>query len=99
QGAPPTEENAEDPAEILTGYRILVPDRVVPADARTVVLRPPSLVVGVGASKRVSCAEVLGLIDATLAEAGLSPASVTALATVDAKAAEPGLVAAARERG
>jgi cobalt-precorrin 5A hydrolase/precorrin-3B C17-methyltransferase len=47
----------------------------------------------------VSCAEVLGLIDDTLAEAGLSPASVTALATVDAKAAEPGLVAAARQRG
>ena len=83
----------------LAGYRILVTDRVVPGDPRTVVLRPPSLVVGVGASKNVSHAEVLGLIDTTLAEAGLSPSSVTALATVDAKAAEPGLVAAARQRG
>jgi cobalt-precorrin 5A hydrolase/precorrin-3B C17-methyltransferase len=64
-----------------------------------VVLRPPSLVVGVGASKNVSPAEVLGLIGSTLTEAGLSPSSVTALATVDAKAAEPGLVAAARQRG
>jgi cobalt-precorrin 5A hydrolase/precorrin-3B C17-methyltransferase len=72
---------------------------VVPADERTVVLRPPSLVVGVGASKNVSRAEVLGLIDDALAAAGLSPASVTALATVDAKAAEPGLVAAAGDRG
>jgi cobalt-precorrin 5A hydrolase / precorrin-3B C17-methyltransferase len=80
-------------------YRILVTDRVVTADARTVVLRPPSLVVGVGASRNVSRAEVLGLIDDTLAEAGLSLASVTALATVDAKGAEPGLVAAAGERG
>jgi cobalt-precorrin 5A hydrolase/precorrin-3B C17-methyltransferase len=86
---------ATDPA----GYRILVTDRVVPADQRTVVLRPPSLVAGVGASRNVSCAEVLGLVDETLAAAGLSPASVTALATVDAKAAEPGLVAAARQRG
>jgi cobalt-precorrin 5A hydrolase/precorrin-3B C17-methyltransferase len=80
-------------------YRILVTDRVVTADARTVVLRPLSLVVGVGASRNVSRAEVLGLIDDTLAEAGLSLASVTALATVDAKGAEPGLVAAAGDRG
>jgi cobalt-precorrin 5A hydrolase/precorrin-3B C17-methyltransferase len=83
----------------MARYWILVTDRVVPAHARTVVLRPPSLVVGVGASKNVSRAEVLGLIDSVLTEAGLSPASVTALATVDAKAAEPGLVAAAKERG
>lgn len=81
------------------GYRILVTDRLVPADQRTVVLRPPSLVAGVGASRNVTCGEVLELLDGTLAAAGLSPASVTALATVDAKAAEPGLVAAARERG
>jgi cobalt-precorrin 5A hydrolase/precorrin-3B C17-methyltransferase len=87
------------PAQDPSGYRILVTDRIVPANGRTVVLRPPSLVIGVGASKNVSGAEVLGLIDETLAEAGLSPASVTALATVDAKAAEPGLVAAARQRG
>ncbi|HLH84138.1 MAG TPA: precorrin-3B C(17)-methyltransferase [Trebonia sp.] len=86
---------AADPA----GYRILVTDRVVPADPRTVVLRPPSLVAGIGASRNVRCAEVLGLVDEALAAAGLSPASVTALATVDAKAAEPGLVAAARQRG
>jgi cobalt-precorrin 5A hydrolase/precorrin-3B C17-methyltransferase len=86
---------ATDPAV----YRILVTDRVVPADERTVVLRPPSLVAGVGASRNVSCEEVLGLVDGSLAAAGLSPASVAALATVDAKAAEPGLVAAARQRG
>jgi cobalt-precorrin 5A hydrolase/precorrin-3B C17-methyltransferase len=89
------QDSAAGPAD----YRILVTDRVVPADARTVVLRPPSLVVGVGASRNVTPAEVLSLIDAALAEAGLSPSSVTALATVDVKAAEPGLVAAARQRG
>lgn len=88
-----------DTAADAAGYRILVTDRVVPPDERTVVLRPPSLVAGVGASRNVSCAEVLGLLDDALADAGLSPASVTALATVDAKAAEPGLLAAARQRG
>lgn len=90
--------DAADAADVGE-YRILVTDRVVPLDERTVALRPPSLVVGVGASRNVSPGEVLGLIDATLAGAGLSPASVTALATVDAKAGEPGLTAAAQRRG
>jgi cobalt-precorrin 5A hydrolase / precorrin-3B C17-methyltransferase len=79
--------------------RVLVTDRVVPVDGRTVVLRPPALAVGVGASRGVSAAEVLGLIDATLAGAGLSPLSVAGLATVDAKADEPGLTEAAALRG
>ncbi len=81
------------------GYRILVTDRVIPADGRTVLLRPPSLAVGVGASRGVSAEEVLGLVDAALATAGLSRLSVTALATVDAKAAEPGIQQAAERRG
>ena len=81
------------------GERVLVTDRVVPVDGRTVVLRPPSLAVGVGASRGVSAAEVLGLIDATLAGAGLSSLSVAGLATVDAKADEPGLTEAAALRG
>jgi cobalt-precorrin 5A hydrolase / cobalt-factor III methyltransferase / precorrin-3B C17-methyltransferase len=80
-------------------YRILITDRVVPADEFTVVLRPPSLVVGAGASRGVTAAEVLALVDSALGEAGLSPACVTALATVDAKAGEPGIMEAARSRG
>ena len=81
------------------GHRILVTDQMAPVNGRTVVLRPPSLAVGVGASRGVSAAEVLGLIDATLAGAGVSPVSVAGLATVDAKADEPGLREAAALRG
>jgi cobalt-precorrin 5A hydrolase/precorrin-3B C17-methyltransferase len=80
-------------------HRILVTDQVVTAGGRTVILRPPSLVLGVGASRGVTAVEVLGLIDAALAQARLSPLSVAALATVDAKAGEAGLVEAARQRG
>ncbi len=43
--------------------------------------------------------EVLGLVGDALREAGLSAASVAELATVDAKAGEPGLVEAARRLG
>lgn len=81
------------------GHRIVVTDRIVPAGERTAVLRPPSLVVGAGASRGVATAEVLGLLDTALAGAGLSPESVTALVTVEAKGGEPGLVEAARQRG
>jgi cobalt-precorrin 5A hydrolase/precorrin-3B C17-methyltransferase len=63
------------------------------------VYRPPSLVVGVGSARGVRASEVGGLIDRTLADAGLSPASVRCVATVDLKADEAGILAAARERG
>jgi cobalt-precorrin 5A hydrolase/precorrin-3B C17-methyltransferase len=79
--------------------RILVTDRIVPIDDNTAVLRPPSLVAGVGASQGVTADEVLALLDEALAVGGLSRDSVTALATVDAKATEEGIVAAARQGG
>ena len=73
--------------------------RIVEAAEREVVLRPPTLVVGVGASKGAPVEEVLGLVKEALREAGLSMASVAELATVDAKAGEPGIVEAARLLG
>lgn len=76
-----------------------VTDRVVEPRAREAVLRPPSLVVGVGASKDAPLDEVLGLVEETLRDAGLSALSVAALATVDAKAQEPGIVGAAERLG
>ena len=63
------------------------------------MVRPPSLVVGVGASRGVSVQEVLGLVRGSLESAGLSAKSVGALATVDAKADEEGILGAARELG
>ncbi|MFJ8693377.1 cobalamin biosynthesis protein [Streptomyces roseolilacinus] len=54
-----------------------------------------SLVVGVGARRGVSAREVCDLVAAVLREAGRGPKEVVALATVEAKAGEPGLVEAA----
>ncbi|MBM7092467.1 threonine-phosphate decarboxylase [Streptomyces sp. S12] len=64
-----------------------------------VVTAPPRVVVGVGASTGVDAEEVLALVEDTLREAGLPVASVAELATVDSRAAEPGLVEAARRLG
>ncbi|MEU9013536.1 precorrin-3B C(17)-methyltransferase [Streptomyces sp. NPDC048479] len=76
-----------------------VTDRLVEPGAQEVVLRPASLVVGVGASKGAPVEEVLGLVEESLRDAGLSVLSVVELATVDAKAEEPGIVGAAERLG
>ncbi|MFC7306669.1 precorrin-3B C(17)-methyltransferase [Streptomyces monticola] len=81
------------------GGVIRVSDRAVEPGAGEVVLRPPSLVVGVGASKDAPAEEVTGLVREALRDAGLSALSVAELATVDAKADEPGIVAAAEAFG
>ncbi|MGQ4475961.1 precorrin-3B C(17)-methyltransferase [Streptomyces sp. SAS_276] len=80
-------------------YVIRVTDRAVEPAEREVVLRPPSLVVGVGASKGAPADEVLGLVESAVRDAGLSLASLARLATVDAKSEEPGIVEAADRLG
>ncbi|MEV8542610.1 precorrin-3B C(17)-methyltransferase [Streptomyces sp. NPDC051572] len=77
-------------------YVIRVTDRAVEPGEREVVLRPPSLVVGVGASKGAPVNEVLALVYDALREAELSVGNIAELATVDAKADEPGIVQAAQ---
>jgi cobalt-precorrin 5A hydrolase/precorrin-3B C17-methyltransferase len=83
-------------------YRILITDRAGSPDPRTAVVRPPSLVIGVHAAPGAAAEDVLRLADNALGEAGLSPASVTALAAVldgDAPAAGPAITEAAQQRG
>lgn len=78
-----------------TGDVVLhVTDRNVDGDA---VLRPPSLVLGIGASRGVTVEELDGLVERALE--GLSPRSVTAVATADAKADEAGLIELCMRRG
>ncbi|MFI1928588.1 precorrin-3B C(17)-methyltransferase [Streptomyces sp. NPDC020377] len=80
-------------------YTVRLTDRAVEPGSGEVLLRPPSLVVGVGASRGAPVDEVLDLVEGVLREAGLSVRSLAELATVDAKADEPGIVGAARRLG
>ncbi|WP_407077793.1 cobalamin biosynthesis protein [Streptomyces phytohabitans] len=82
-----------------TAHTLRVTDRTVPLGPYGAALRPPSLTVGVGARPGVSAAEVVELVERALADAELSYASVTALATVAARADEPGLLGAAARFG
>ncbi|MFH9073949.1 precorrin-3B C(17)-methyltransferase [Streptomyces alboflavus] len=81
------------------GAQLRVTDRTLEPALREAVLRPPSLVVGVGASKGAPVDEVLGLVRESLRAAGLSAPCVRELATVDAKRDEPGIVEAAGRLG
>nr|WP_223184908.1 precorrin-3B C(17)-methyltransferase [Streptomyces sp. CBMA152] len=92
---PPNVTDAPDVSDVT----LHLTDRVLELGPREAVLRPKSLVVGVGASKDAPVEEVLGLIEDALADAGLSALSVAELATVDAKAQEPGIVGAASRLG
>jgi cobalt-precorrin 5A hydrolase/precorrin-3B C17-methyltransferase len=99
---PPLPPNVVRTAQPEPGVpAIVVTDEVTPAEepGPRVIYRPPSLVVGAGASTGVTSGEAGRLIDEVLATAGLSPRSVRWLATADIKAREPGLLAAASERG
>ncbi|MFJ4683574.1 precorrin-3B C(17)-methyltransferase [Streptomyces sp. NPDC088789] len=87
------------PAGAQGSYTVRVTDRAGAPGAGEVFLRPPTLVVGVGASRGAPVEEVLALVEGALREAGLSPRSIARLATVDAKAEEPGIVLAAGRLG
>ncbi|GAA1402957.1 precorrin-3B C(17)-methyltransferase [Catellatospora coxensis] len=80
---------------------VLITDhRVAPAADRSVlVLHPPSLVLGIGASRGVSADEIAELVGRVLVGAGLAAESVCAVATADVKADEAGLVEFAVGRG
>ncbi len=81
---------------------IVISDRILDRAALgcpAVVLRPPTLALGVGLHRGVRAEEVLEAFRITLREAGFSPLSVAAVGTLADRAEEPGLAAAARALG
>jgi cobalt-precorrin 5A hydrolase/precorrin-3B C17-methyltransferase len=84
------------PPELVAGpgpERIVITDDGVATARRVVVLRPPSLVAGIGASSGAPREEIDGLLRDALDDAHLARASIAEVATVDVKANEAGIVA------
>ncbi|MFT3970722.1 MAG: precorrin-3B C(17)-methyltransferase [Micropruina sp.] len=75
------------------------PDQLNQRGLPTVVLRPPSLVAGMGCNRGTSAEHLEQLLRRTLAAAGLAVESLTALTSVDAKADETGLIELAARLG
>jgi cobalt-precorrin 5A hydrolase/precorrin-3B C17-methyltransferase len=69
----------------------VAPDAPDDTGAATVLLRPASLVVGVGSSTGAESDEVVALVATTLAEAGLSADSLQAVATIDRRRHHPAI--------
>lgn len=69
--------------------RVLVTDRAERPAEGTVLLRPCSLVVGVGASSDAPADAATTLLAAALEEAGLAASAVGVVATIDRRAADP----------
>ena len=79
--------------------RVFVDDRLLDAPPGALILRPRSLIAGIGCNRGTAADEIRGLLLATLRDAGLSRASLRGLTSIDLKADEPGLIALAQELG
>lgn len=88
--------DAQIDAALVITYRF-VPEEVFRKIPTTVVYRPPCLYVGVGCNRGTPAQEIIDAIQQTLRDAELSPGSIAALATIDAKADEVGLRAACEQ--
>jgi cobalt-precorrin 5A hydrolase len=94
-------ERIDLPVSPLHGQRpvVCVDDRLGPFPETALVLRPRSLLAGIGCNRHTSGAEIRDLLDATLAAAALSPSSLGGIASIDLKRDEPGLLALGRDLG
>jgi cobalt-precorrin 5A hydrolase/precorrin-3B C17-methyltransferase len=82
-----------------SGGRVTVSDTARSAEPDEVLLRPPSLVLGVGSSTSADVDALQELATRALAEAGVTGSAVGAVATLDRKAHEPAIVALGRRFG
>lgn len=80
-------------------FRVLITDRAVETDDRTLVLHPPVLALGIGLERNAPAGDLARFVDETVAAAGLNPASIAAIGTIDIKADEAALLSLSGERG
>lgn len=85
-------------ARLVVSDRALL-DAIGESELPSVVLQPPSLVVGMGCNSKTPVAALEALLERTLNEAGLALESVTALVSHEVKAGELGLIQLANRLG
>lgn len=77
--------------------RVVITDLILPTGPRTLVLRPPTMVVGIGCRRDTPKELILQAVSESLANVERSPKSVASAASVIVKADEVGLLAAVKE--
>jgi cobalt-precorrin 5A hydrolase/precorrin-3B C17-methyltransferase len=78
---------------------VTITDEARPSRPGEVLLRPASVVLGAGSSTGADPDRLWDLATAALSQAGLAPASVAAVATIDRKVDEPAIVRLAHRLG
>ncbi len=81
------------------GLRVRVTDRAVTDPGDDLVMHPPVLTVGVGCERGAAAEELTDLVERSLAEAGLARQAVACLTSLDIKADEAAVLAAADSLG
>jgi len=83
----------------VKGPAVLVDDAGLCLPPSVLAVRPPTLVAGIGCNRGTSEAEIVDLLVETLSQADLAVESICALASVDLKSDEAGLLAVGRRLG
>ncbi|MGD9304717.1 MAG: cobalt-precorrin 5A hydrolase [Desulfobacterales bacterium] len=79
--------------------RVFIDDVTVDLPPEILVLRPPTLIAGMGCNRNTPMEEMKHLLETVLAQFHLSAASLCGLASINLKADEPGLLALAESLG
>lgn len=91
--------NAFAPTAKAAGAWVWIDDRIADLPPHVLVLRPPSLVAGMGCNRNTSMEEIRDLLLSVLKQFGLSRLSLSAIATIDLKSDEAGLIELASDMG
>jgi cobalt-precorrin 5A hydrolase/precorrin-3B C17-methyltransferase len=81
------------------GVELVVTEAPMSGGPERLVYNPQSFVLGVGCARGADPAELRASVDTMLAEAGIAPGAVAAVATLDLKGDEPAMNALARDLG
>jgi len=85
--------------ELITHPIVYINDSIMDLPAETLILRPPSLVAGIGCNRGTDSREIGDLLGQVLASNRLALPSLTCLASIDVKKDEAGLIETARLLG
>ncbi len=85
--------------EIISHPIVYINDSIMDLPSEALILRPPSLVAGIGCNRGTDCREIGDLLGQVLESNRLASSSLTCLASIDVKNDEAGLIEAARQLG
>ncbi|MDI3328122.1 MAG: cobalamin biosynthesis protein [Alicyclobacillaceae bacterium] len=86
-------------ALLLITDRLWAPEELEEIARYRVIYRPKSLILGIGCNRGTSREEIEAVLEGVLADHNLAVESVAAVATIDHKKDEPGLIELCRARG